>query len=86
MKIEKKIWPQSFEEIQGGDKTFELRLGDFECKPGDTLVLKEWNPEAKAYTGREVEKEVTYVVRTTDAKFWSAEDVAKYGYQVIAFK
>lgn len=86
MKIEKKIWPQFFEKIEGGEKTFELRLADFDCKPGDTLVLKEWNPDTRQYTGREMEKEVTYVIRTKDTKFWSPEDVEKYGYQIISFK
>lgn len=86
MRIEKKVWPQFFEKVRSGEKTFELRLADFECTPGDTLVLKEWSPEAQAYTGRELEKEVTYVVRTKDATFWSPEDVDRYGYQVIAFK
>ena len=41
MKIEKKIWPEFFQKILEGDKTFELRLADFECHPEDILVLKE---------------------------------------------
>ncbi|TSC73008.1 MAG: hypothetical protein G01um101438_31 [Parcubacteria group bacterium Gr01-1014_38] len=86
MNIEKKIWPQFFEKIKSGEKTLELRLADFDCKPGDALVLKEWNPETREYTGRVLEKEVTYVIRTKDAGFWSSEDVEKYGYQIIAFK
>ena len=47
MRIEKKVWPKFFQKILDGDKTFELRLADFECKPGDILVLKEWDPETK---------------------------------------
>ena len=86
MKIEKKIWPEFFQKILDGDKTFEVRLADFECKPGDVLVLKEWNPKTKKYTGRVLEKKVTYVIKTKDIKFWSEEDVEKYGFQIIAFK
>ena len=56
MKIEKKAWPEFFQKIINGDKTFELRLADFECKPGDTLVLREWKPETKEYTGRVLKK------------------------------
>jgi len=41
MKHIKKIWPKYFQKILEGDKTFELRLADFECNPGDILVLKE---------------------------------------------
>jgi len=52
MKIEKKIWPEYFIKVLSGEKNFELRLADWECKPGDILLLKEWNPELKEYTGR----------------------------------
>ena len=85
MKIEKKVWPEFFQKIIDRTKTFELRLADFECNPGDTLFLREWNPETKEYTGRVLEKKVTYVLKTKDAKFWPEEDVEKYGLQVISF-
>lgn len=86
MRIEKKIWPEYFQKIIDGVKTYELRLADFECKPGDVLVLKEWNPKTKQYTGRAIEKNVTYVSKTKDQSFWSKEEVEKYGFQIIAFK
>lgn len=35
-KIEKKIWPEYFQEILNDKKTFELRLNDFEINEGDT--------------------------------------------------
>ena len=85
MKIEKKVWPEFFQKILDGEKTFELRLADFECNAGDVLVLMEWNPKTKEYTGRVLEKEVTYVFKTKDAKFWPKEDVEKYGFQIISF-
>jgi len=86
MKIEKKILPKYFQRIIDGDKKFELRLADWKCSKGDVLVLKEWNPETKEYTGRVVEKEVRYITKTKDVDFWSKEDVEKYGYQIISFK
>lgn len=86
MKIEKKILPGYFEKIISGEKRFELRLADWECQPGDVLILKEWNAETKAYTGRQVEKEVTYVAKTKDIKFFSKADAEKYGYQIISLK
>jgi len=85
-KIEKKVWPEYFQAILEGKKTFELRLADFECQPGDILVLKEWNPETKQFTGRQIEKEVTYVIRTKDCHFWSEEEINKHGFQIIARK
>jgi len=86
MKIEKKVLPGYFEKILSGEKKFELRLADWECKAGDVLVLREWNSEVKKYTGRQVEKEVTYVAKTKDIKFFSKADAEKYGYQIISLK
>jgi ribosomal protein S17 len=86
MKIQKKVWPEYFEKILSGDKTFELRLADWKCKVGDVLILQEWHPGSKEYTGREIEKKVTYVIKTKDQKFWTREEIEKYGLQIIAFK
>ena len=82
----KKVQPEYFQKILDGKKTYELRLADWECNEGDILVLQEWDPEAKEYTGRKIEKEVTYVGKTKNFTFWPKEDVKKYGYQIIAFK
>ena len=86
MRHTKKVWPEYFQKILDGKKTYELRLADWECNEGDILVLQEWDPETKEYTGREIEKEVTYVGKTKNMNFWPKEDVEKYGYQIIAFK
>lgn len=86
MKIEKKIWPEFFDKIISGEKTFDLRLADFTCKRGDVLFLREWNPQTKEYTGRVLEKEVTYVSKTKEVKFWPKEEIEKYGFQIISFK
>ena len=86
MKIEKKIWPEFFQKILEGDKTFEFRLADFECHPEDILVLKEWDPKTKKYTSRQLEKKITYVLKTKDVKFWTQEEMDKYGFQIISFK
>ncbi|HLC80373.1 DUF3850 domain-containing protein [Candidatus Woesearchaeota archaeon] len=85
-RIEKKVWPEYFQKILDGKKTYELRLADFECKEGDVLVLKEWNPATKQFTGRTLEKTVTYVSKTKNMTFWTKEEIEKYGYQIIAFK
>lgn len=84
--VEKKILPEYFEKIRIGEKIFELRLADFKCKNGDTLVLKEWDHIDKKYTGREIEKKISYVLKTKDINLWPEEEVKKYGYQIIAFK
>jgi len=87
MKIEKKIWPKSFEKILSGVKTFEYRLADFDCKPDDILVLREFDPKTKKYTGRVIEKKITYVLKTKDVKLpHSKEEIDKFGFQVIGIK
>ena len=58
-----KTWPEYFVELANGSKTFELRKNDRNFWPGDTLVLEEWNPETKEYTGRTITKRVGYLVQ-----------------------
>lgn len=86
MRIEKKTWPEYFEKILNGEKTFDLRLADFVCNPGDVLVLREWDSKKKEYTGRVIEKNVTYVIKTKGLEFFPKEETEKYGLQVISFK
>jgi hypothetical protein len=45
MQHELKIWPQYFEPVAQGLKTFEVRKNDRAYQAGDTVVLREWNPE-----------------------------------------
>jgi hypothetical protein len=61
-------------------------LADFDCNEGDMLLLKEWDPNTKKYSGREVEKMVIYVGKTKGLTFWSKEEIDKHGFQIIAFK
>ena len=85
--IEKKCWPKWFELVRSGEKPFDLRLADFKAKKGDTLWLREYDPEKKSYTGREIKKEITYVTNSKDwGNFWKKEDLEKYGFTVIGLK
>ena len=86
MRLEKKCWPESFEKILSGEKTFDVRLCDFECNPGDTLVLKEWNPDKGSFTGRSLEKTVGFVSKLNELRYWPKEAVAQKGLQVISLK
>ena len=49
MIIKKKVQPSFFKNFYEG-KNYEFRSGNFDCKPGDMLVIKEWNPQTKEYT------------------------------------
>ncbi len=86
MIIRKKTWKEGFENILSGEKTFDARLADFKCKKGDVLVLEEYDPIKKAYTGRKIEKRITFVLNTKKQKYWSKSDITKHGLQIIAFK
>ena len=83
--IEKKIWPKYFELVKSGKKRFELRLADFKIKKGDTLVLKEWNPKKKEYTGRKIKKKVNYVSKFKLNDFGQKKEIEKRGLYVIQF-
>lgn len=82
--IEKKVLPEYFDSILRGEKTFELRLADWSCSPGDLLILNEFDPKTKRLTGRSVRKLVGFVGKTKDFSFWSKEEIEKHGYQIIS--
>lgn len=85
-RIEKKTLPEFFEEVLKGNKKFDLRLADFKVKKGDILVLREWDPKAEKYTGRVIEKKISFVLGTKNANFWTKREVGNYGFVVMGFK
>ncbi len=85
--IRKKIWPEYFDAVVSGKKKFELRLNDFEINEGDKLILDEWDHKTKNYTGRKIEKKVTYVGKfRIDQLFWSEDEIKKKGLQIISLE
>ena len=72
--------------MASGKKKFELRLNDFEIKEGDILVLEEWNPKTKKYTGRKMKKKVTYVLKFKLDDFGQKEEIEKLGLQIISLE
>ena len=85
--IKKKIWPEYFDAVSSGKKKYELRLNDFEVEEGDILVLEEWNPKTQEYTGRKIEKKVTYVGKFKfDKLFWPEEQIKEKGIQIISLE
>jgi len=83
--IEKKIWPKYFELMKSGQKRFELRLADFKVKKDDILILKEWNPKKKEYTGRKIKKKVNYFLKFKLNDFGQKKEIEKRGLYVIQF-
>lgn len=58
-----KTWPEFFQAIVLGHKTFEIRKDDRNFSEGDALHLLEWEPNKGAYTGRECYVRVTYLTK-----------------------
>ena len=83
MIIRKKAWPKIFEDVLSGKKKFDLRLADFDISEGDTLILEEWNPETKEYTGKKLEKKVGYILKFNLDKFGQKKEVEEKGLYVI---
>lgn len=65
-----KTWPEFFQPLWEGRKTFELRINDRDFKEGDILDLREFQPllptpsrpEPGRYTGRQVRVIVSHVL------------------------
>lgn len=56
-----KTWPEYFEAVIEGRKTFEIRANDRNFKRGDFVELQEWCPDSKKYSGRSLTVEIKYV-------------------------
>lgn len=68
---ELKTWPEYFQAVTRGDKTFELRKNDRNFQEGDHLTLMEYVPQGHGvykpnsigyYTGAFVTMRITYVL------------------------
>lgn len=56
-----KCWPEFFEPIGAGLKTFEVRKHDRDFRVGDLLRLEEWDPVDAQFTKRWLICFVTYL-------------------------
>lgn len=56
-----KAWPEYFEPVRVGHKTFEARKNDRGYRVGDILHLREFD-EFAGYTGRELHRVVIYIL------------------------
>lgn len=62
MQHDLKCWPDFFEHVFSGVKTFDLRNNDRKFKVGDTLRIREFDDRKGEYTGREVRKRISYMI------------------------
>ena len=75
---ELKIIPRFFTDVARFAKRYEVRKNDRDYKAGDRIILREW--DGTAYTGREAEVEITYVLTSEDFP-----EGIKEGYCVFGF-
>lgn len=57
-----KCWPEPFEAMLNGLKPFEIRRNDRDFKVGDVLIIQEWRPADEQYTGRELLRDVVFML------------------------
>ena len=60
---ELKCWPESFDLIRDGKKTFEIRVNDRNYRTEDILRLNRYMPKDKYYTGEQIVVEVTSITQ-----------------------
>ena len=65
-----KIWPVYFEAVVRGAKTYEFPRNDRDFQVGDKLILREWSPESKEYTGRSTVRTIGFISDTMHSAVW----------------
>lgn len=58
-----KSWPEFFEPIAMGVKTFDLRKDDRGYSVGDDVQFEEINPRLDERTGKVATRRITYILR-----------------------
>lgn len=66
--------------METGDKKFELRKDDRPFSNGDMVLLQEYEPEEKTYTGAELPFIITFILR--DENFFGL----KSGFCILGLK
>jgi len=59
---ELKTWPEYYQEVLMGHKTFEVTKNDRDFKVGDIVILHEWDATNEIYTGRSLARVISYVL------------------------
>jgi len=67
-----------YNDVESGAKPFEVRFNDRDYQVGDILMLQEWNINGHFLTGRECQKEITYILDNPD--------YCKEGYVILGIK
>lgn len=75
-----KTWPEYYKTIISGEKTFDIRKDDRMFRMDDILLLQEYDPISKIYTGKEKYFSITFILRD------SPDFGLKEGYCILSIK
>ncbi|MFA5131363.1 MAG: DUF3850 domain-containing protein [Patescibacteria group bacterium] len=85
--IHKKIWLGFYDDLASGRKKYDLRLNDFAVAAGDTIILEEWDQNKKEYTGRTLEKKISYAhIFNINDLYWPKEELVEKGIVVMSLE
>ncbi len=57
-----KCWPQYFDRVASGEKSFELRKNDRDFQVGDYLRLNHYDPDKDQYNDSWFIRRITYIL------------------------
>jgi Domain of unknown function (DUF3850) len=77
-----KIWPQWFDAVRRGVKSYEIRKDDRNFNVGDDVMLEEFNPAVSERSGRILHRRIVYISRGEDAEAFGLRD----GYCVLGLE
>jgi len=76
-----KTWPIYFDRSINGQKNFEARKNDRDFQTGDMVLLEEYDPDFKKYTGRWIRGRITYVL--SGETFGIRPGFCVFGYETL---
>ncbi len=50
-----------FDEVETGNKRFEIRLNDRDYEEGDVVIMKEFDSDNDRFTGRSIKKTIGFL-------------------------
>lgn len=81
-----KSWPDYFEPIFSGNRTFDLRVNDRRYHVGDVLHLMEYDDRKAVFTGREIKKTITDLIEGIGTGCITPMKGLSRGYVVLALQ
>lgn len=77
-----KTLPEYYRAVESGEKPFEVRKNDRPFNVGDTVLLQEYDADKTLYTGREMTRKISYILKG-EPKFGLLESYCVIGLQII---